>query len=497
MSLIIFFLVLPYWVQAQTKLGDLAYLYKMSQSIRGINPTDQDKQELQDAQSQGHTSEFFTAKSKQYLTSANHIIKMSYRLSELFQVQFPIKSPVGYVYKKGDTQPTHESSLDALFSSLAKDDLSWDLLAVGREYTFYPEFDYQASRISDFGFFQNIASLGTNIGIGSLADTTISHETDFKIQNYTFDPKQKQIAGAITTPRFFERYANSQTNHNRRRAAAIYRIFLCDNMSPVVPSSKSNDPEIVKLLYPDHSHLSEGEIASMAGSRESLHGAQASCIGCHQKLDPVGHVFDSSPLTLSKASSRGALVMIRSEAKSQTVVTGFSELGQALIQQPEYERCQVQHFWKWFIGQDIPLDTVREAELVKKFADVQHKTNDFIQYLVLQPEFRYRLQPSAESELASDVRKLFKRCNECHQGNDDYRGPDLAVWPLRSSNSLKTPQQWLDLISAKINLPGHGTGAKMPPPEAQWTLTEDDFTNIQKWISLGAPDEFGKVQVSP
>ena len=90
-------------------------------------------------------------------------------------------------------------------------------------------------------------------------------------------------------------------------------------------------------------------------------------MSCHQKLDPVGHVFDTSAVSLAKTPSKGALVMVRSKNEKEVIpVSGFAELGRAIVKQPEYKRCQVERFWNWFIGQNIPISTKRKSEIVTR-----------------------------------------------------------------------------------------------------------------------------------
>ena len=81
--------------------------------------------------------------------------------------------------------------------------------------------------------------------------TDIADPAAFVEKKVSFAENDLRLAGALTTPLFFSRYATTGINKNRRRAAAIFRIFLCDKMTAAIPAMETIDDATFNLLYPE------------------------------------------------------------------------------------------------------------------------------------------------------------------------------------------------------------------------------------------------------
>ena len=247
-------------------LSPHAYLRKLSLHLTGLDPQVTDYQDLDKAIANNSSSQYFEKKISEYLTTANHVEKMNYRLSELFWLNSP-SLPQDLTKDAKDSMNNGNrdgylghNSMNALFKDIVKDNMSWDTLLTGKTYKAYG-YGENFGEISDYGFYGGVKTLpptATGI-IGKLDDTTYSFGSGKPgpDQNYVeikFDPQDPRVAGAITTARFFERFSNTGLNKDRRRAAAIFRIFLCEPMQPaVVPPDSTKKKQLIDLsrLYQD------------------------------------------------------------------------------------------------------------------------------------------------------------------------------------------------------------------------------------------------------
>lgn len=311
---------------------------------------------------------------------------------------------------------------------------------------------------------------------------------------YSFDDADTRIAGILATPRFFARYGNTALNKNRRRAAVIFHVFLCDTMVPVVPpASDENNKNDINLVVGQK--VAEEQIT--AHTQVDLHGSQADCRACHDKLDPMGQVFSGSNYRLSPAPSSGALFYKRAGKSPVSIkVEGPRGLAKAIVAQDEYLKCQVQHFWNWFIGEDVPLTDARQSLLMKQFDAVGRKPVDFVKYLVNQEEFKAAPRPLNENQiLARRAIKIAKTCNSCHvQKEDDMTYYwDVSAPPF--GNSLQSRRDSIEEMQKQLDVMNGGKNAKMPPRSSQWKPTAQEYQTLKKWLEVGAPGLDGKSQL--
>jgi hypothetical protein len=431
---------------------------------------------------------------------------MSVRLDELFRVKTnstPITEIAEYSinntemgYSRNSNLYSGSNALDHLFSEIARKNLSWDTLLTGKSYrAFYVQ--SQQVYFSDFGFLAGIVpSIASGDGVYTKGTAPAPVKGAIPYRDVTFAENDPRIAGAITTSRFFVRYTNTGVNKNRRRAAAIFRIFLCDSMSAAVSSSEGQDEHILDLMFPHTPGMSEDQIRGKLADAETLHGTQPDCMACHYKLDPMGKTLLTSQSALSPTASKGHLTYKKSGGSLVNVpVRGVGELGSAIVLQDEYKSCQVRHFWNWFI-EDATLTAEREKELVKKFDQVGHRTNDFIKYLIAQKEFfSVRVPLTEDQSMARQVKAYLQKCQNCHKDqtydeSPDLSFPDFTKWPI--GGDAISMQDWIAKISKNLDLAHDGENPRMPPSIASWRSSFKETQLIKSWIQKGAPDENGK-----
>lgn len=462
-------------------MSPVSYLRKLSFHIRGQTPEREEYLELTRAIEKDQVEEFFKDKTAAYLKSQEHIDKMSFRMEELLQVRatpIPYHSPLLDIHSEDGpftvrlVDPyTARNSMNELIRGMMEQNLSWDTLLTGKTYRAFPtENGLAVFNTSDFLFFSDAA------GIPAKSQS----EADVR-----FAPDDPRVAGILTTSRFFGRYVNTALNKNRKRAAAVFRTFLCDDMKAVIVDEKGNQNEILDKVFPQPGGNTPVGGHSPSTAMTDPHGRDPACMKCHYKLDPMGKTFQDSGMILAPLASPGALVFTRaSGAKVNVPVAGVGPLGQAITEQPEYVDCQIRHFWRWYIGEDKPLTPVVAAELSAKFEEVKRKPNDFIAYLVSRPEFGFVPSSESNAELISSVKRVLKNCNGCHA----LEGvPSFTEWPIGGSEGAH--QKMLGFIRNSLALDGSSKPRWMPPKNSSWQPSPTDLATLQRWFDMGAPNE--------
>lgn len=500
---IIFTQFIAVWVMnfavAQSLTG-VNLLNKISVSLTGVMLSRQDQQTIQAMTSAEEQKKFIAVKVEQYLKSTEYSNKMTFRMEELFQFQPAKIATYDLAYK-----PTIRTATASnyLFDSMTTQNRSWDDLLTAKSYVINERaLNISKEPVTDYGFYGNLMSLPTATSgyVRSMED--IPEDVEFTRKLIQFPADDVRIAGALTTPRFFARYATTGINKNRRRAAAIFKIFLCDSMSAAIPKSATIEDSVYSMLYPSKASagITEEEVKAVLNKNDSIHGTRADCRSCHYKLDPMGEVFKFSTTIVASKPAKGALAYKNKDGQLIDIpVNGIGELAQAITQQPAYLDCQVKTFWNWFVGQDKILTPERLNELKTVFNQMGRKTNDFVKYLVLQDEFAQRELPNELRDLGRNTKQYMRRCQSCHNEAGDYFGTDLTVWPLGSKDNNKyDTNYWKNKIVEMLDLDHMGLARKMPPSPlvGGFIPTRQELELIKLWIEKGMPDETGKVQVT-
>jgi hypothetical protein len=481
-------------------LTGASLLNKISLSLRGLPATVVDQKAISGLSSD-EQKVFIDKKIDEYLKSSEYTEKLSLRLMELFQFKAAVlsKSMSSATVAVGlgdDERYAANNSAINLFRELSEQNLSWDTLLTGKSYSISNIGSGFGSVINDFGFYGKLADL-PNVGAGDIGDVdNVSDLYQLLDRRITFSADDLRIAGALTTGKFFARYVNTGVNKNRRRAAAIYRIFLCDRMSAAIPQMAGIDDATYGILFPGQQgkdmEMTETEIKAVLNKNDSIHGNKADCKSCHYKLDPVGRVFNNSGLIMSASPSAGALIYKNSSGQLvNKPVKGIAELAKKITEEPDYVSCQVQHLWNWYIGEDKQLTLEKRQQIMNDFNSDGRRVNNFIKKMVLRPEFAEREEPNILKDSARSVKNLMVQCQSCHTTSDEYKGIDLSKWPLADK-----PEYWINRISKTLDLDNMGKNRTMPPKDIGGFIpTKADLEMVKRWIELGAPDETGKLQI--
>jgi hypothetical protein len=476
------------------KLPKERRLKKLSMHIKGSTPTVEEYTSISTVTDE-NLEEFFLNKTSEYLRDQEHVQKMNIRLNQLFRLGLPR-------YIEADYNRAEQNSLNDLFKEIVSENQSWNNLLIGKNYKLSMSSQDFSSQ-SDFAFlgavipFKDYPQVSGGILNSSdeiLQDETVESEeqtydrTKTYSRSHEFGSQDERIAGALTTERFFGRYVNTGVNKNRKRAAAVFRVFLCDDMEAAITDSSDRTDYILDFVFPKTSGMTQSDVAEI-NLAESAHGQRADCMSCHYKLDPLGQNFGGSGISLAPMSFKGALTYKSTEGEDVSINTnGLGDLAEKIVKQKDYKLCQTEQFWTWFIGEDRYLEPKVHEELVEAFDKVDGKVNDFISYLVNRDEFFDMKSLSPESELAFKVKKTLKNCNQCH----DKEGlPRLSDWPIEDeSGDMK---YWVKEIQKSLGLTG--SERTMPPASHVWQPSAEDIEEIKDWINIGAPNEQGNRQI--
>ncbi len=481
-------------VSFAVEISPTAELRRASLLLRGQPPSPAEFDQVLRSQNQRQTINEII---QTYLKSNQFTLRMRTRLQELFRLKqeqifhkskLPSPSEESPNNNSRSNNPNYyygnTNALDQLFLEMISKNLSWDTLLVSKKYQF-KKFNENSSRLSDLEFFRWVFNEEISV--------VTPQESGFISLEAKNDKQKSVLAGSITTSRFYSRNQTTKINKNRRRAAAVFRTFLCDDLKPVILPDASEDKELLKLAIEGHIQNNAQENSN---SEERRHAEDPQCQSCHYKLDPLAKTFRGSSLVLNSDPSPGALVFRRKDGSMVNIaVSGIGQIAEEITKQPEYAQCQVKHFWNWFVGKDVYLSAKRHKELVESFNNVGRRPLDFISVLISSPEFR---TIPAENQLItySHVEPILQSCNQCHvdKKSKKNKAPDLGKYPFAIDN--EDNKDLLKDVAKSMDLKSMGMSKTMPPDEAGWKLSIDDFSILKMWISQGARDDEGRVYLS-
>lgn len=468
-------------------ISDAVYLRKLSLHIRGINPSANEYSELKTIDP-SLKEQYFARKISEYLKTEFYYKKMSYQVLEMLQIKTPTDAKLQDPNTTGFNYPIQNlpsSTNDLIYQIMAKD-LSWDQLITGKSYVMYPQYNTN-NKSGDLAFFQlmvpNWKPVNTDLIFAPNQDPLYNSQ---EVQSIEFAIDDPRIAGVVTTERFMKRYVNTAINKNRKRAAAIFRIFLCDPMFPAIESNKDRKHEFLDSSFATKFFVTEKDIQAQVNDNKR-HGNDPDCMACHEKLDPMGQTMLPFGTAMHPYPSPGALFFRRNSKEVVNIpVTGVGDLAKKITQLPEYASCQVNWFWKTFIGTDVRLSNEQQRTLINKFDEVGRQPGEFIRYLVTLPEFK---NPPTKSEVIhfSQVQTLLKRCDSCHAKYPEI--PVFANLPIGFSNTSSEQSDWL--ISMKNRMHLEPENKKRMPKDADMNWSTEDISRLKRWLNEGALDDQG------
>ncbi len=480
-------------------------LKKLSFVLRGKNPSAAEYSDVAEKAKSEPVEKVLEAKLDEYLKSKDFAMKFSNKVSDTFRMdQAPLSYNFSADYAQYSGIPLSPqfgsykygySAFHLLVREILETNSSWtDILSRKNYFILYRKKD------SDFGLQQLLFYSGLQpklkeydtIPTTDLTETGIENSYSSDAENFTgvrisFPADDKRLAGALTTPSFLARYATTGVNSNRRRAAAVFRTFLCKDMVASIPVPKEGVDENKKLALAGEGQYTETDLVNHAKMTQ-IHGTNVDCQHCHKQLDPLGNLFNFSPNRLNSKATAGALNYYNEDGEFvKTPVDGIGNLGSVLTAEKDYFSCQVRHFWKWIYGENSVLTPAQEIDLVKTFKAVKQKPQDFIKQLVLKKDF-YTPAQYTEAQLATvSAYKTLKKCQGCHnQQIENFEVQNLDWYSLIGNKQNADRSDWVKRVKTELQK------GKMPPKDGKKDFTDGEMTRLNNWLSQGAPDFEGK-----
>lgn len=422
-----------------------------------------------------------------FIASRDFDLAMAGFLSDLFRVRRPRISG-------GDLTFT---SLHYRFFDLMKENRPWDDLllstrimpaigggeSAGRMVNYYgqllsPEHVAAVKKYLEETYIKQIAN-AVAPGYGNER----SYEQELAKGPLVIETGSPLLAGVLSDPAFLNRHPTTPINQNRKRAAAVFRVFLCDEMKAVILPDASAQREL-ELAALDDGASARAQVSGTP-SLVQLHAQDKKCSSCHYKLDPMANAFRGASNRINNRPVPGRLVFKRKSGELVNLpYRNFQELATTLVQQPEYASCQVRHFWDYFVGRDIPMSAATEKALVEKFNAVGRRPKDFAAYLVRRPEFHRFPKFTTDTIDFQQVSGILQSCKSCH--DSDPLAPVVDKLPFSKFGAPGEHAEISEQMVKQLDLLGDGSKAKMPPASAGWKLEEGDRALITAWLAGGA-----------
>lgn len=489
-------------VTSAQNLGVEEKLKKLSIVIRGKLPSQGEYRDVSEKSKSVMPEIVLKDKLNEYLKSKEFALKFSNKVSDMFRMD---QAPFNYNFKMDYTQYPDVpmsiasenykypySAFHLLIREILETNSPWsDILNRKNYFIFHrkPGFDIGQQQLLFYSALNPKLVDSNSVLLEDFTatnmDTSFSDDSNsYSGVRISFPENDKRVAGVLTTPSFMMRYSTTAVNSNRRRAAAVFRTFLCKDMVASIPvPSKDGVDENKKLALAGEGQYSESDIVDHI-KMVQIHGQNVDCQFCHKQLDPLGDLFNFSPARLNAAASFGGLNYYNEEGVFvKKPVDGIGNLGAVITNERDYFSCQVKHFWTWIHGENSLITPAQEIELVSTFKAMNQKPQDFIRYLVLKDEF-YAPKKYTEAQLSAiSAFKTLKKCQSCHnQQNENFEIQDLDWYQLVGNKQSIDRAVWIKELK-KVFQKG-----SMPPEEAQKDFTDGELGRLKNWLSQGAPD---------
>lgn len=482
---------------AERVLGPATALSKIRDRLMGDWPTENDWRELEAEMNSRSCREvsclqdFFGKKIREYTATPRYVGRMSLKVEELLYLRssaFPWERSTS-VNPQSDSfrydRFTYETfnAMTALSRKVFAENRPWDHLYTSQMYSVFPSL--QGDGVSEeLWFFRKDDSEG---GVRRVSDNRTEALPATVAADLTGHPN---ASGVFSTPRFLTRFWNSSLNQGRKRAAAVFRVMICDSLFPAL-ERRSQALEETRTALGLGRESDKGAHGSLI-TTVNRHATDPACIRCHERLDPLAWSMRGLEVGLSARAFPGRVRFYDESGKiTNFEVDDFRSAIRVMTEQSKYRSCQVEHFVRWIIGRDVRIPEDRMRQLESAFDNMGRKTNDFVEYLMLTPEFltpprQQRPSTSGPVSLYEGATRVLMNCVRCH--GSSYPFMSLEKW---DEGRLRDIAHQLDLI-------GGGQRRQMPPAGYdRWQPTSNDLDAVKKWIEAGAPDAAGTLTFDP
>ncbi|MGB1020951.1 MAG: DUF1588 domain-containing protein, partial [Flavobacteriaceae bacterium] len=191
--------------------------------------------------------------------------------------------------------------------------------------------------------------------------------------------EKKQRGGLLSQGSFLTGHSDGVQAHTIKRAVWLKEKILGDQPPPPPPNVPQLDPET-----PGFEKLSLKE-------QLFLHRNKASCMDCHQKIDPYGVVFENYDATgRFHLISNGTLIDAKSQLPDGTEVIGIEGIKDYILQfkKDEFTKALVENLFAYAVGRDIGFADAEEIEhIVEEVIDADYRFQTAIEQIISSPSF--------------------------------------------------------------------------------------------------------------
>ncbi len=212
-------------------------------------------------------------------------------------------------------------------------------------------------------------------------------------------PKDAQVAGILTQASFVGLHSQPGRSSATVRGKALREVLLCQK----VPDPPGN----VKF---DIVQDTNNPNLKTARDRLKAHATQATCIGCHKIMDPVGLALENYDTIGGFRLAENGVPIDASGTLDGMNFTDVGGLGKAVHDDPATTNCIVNRVYEFGAGHK---PTKSESEwmtgtLAKEFAAAGYRFPDLLKQVATSEVFYRALPPQtgaldAKSKLAADV----------------------------------------------------------------------------------------------
>ncbi|MBC7741744.1 MAG: DUF1588 domain-containing protein [Bdellovibrionaceae bacterium] len=279
------------------------------------------------------------------------------------------------------------------------------------------------------------------------------------------------VSGLFSTRKFLLKYWTSPINENRKRAAAFFRIMMCDSMSPALERETQKEKENRIAMGRSDEQVIRDDLKAIHVNK---HASQKDCAACHDRLDPIGRTFRGLELGVSNEAFRGNLRYFGATNNLVDIpVTQFHDLTVKTTAVPKYLDCQTNWLIETFLGKDLNLPPTRFSEVVTNIEKRKRRLKDVIEDLLMIPEFRGLRAKVVEPPSLVAAKVVLNNCTECHSNTFSLR-----------PEQMKTR---LSRVAVCLDLPNNAKDPQMPPSDHWWQPSGQELTAIKNWLQEGAP----------
>lgn len=510
-------------IQAPLTFGEK--LRRISLTLRGLEPSPADLRWIESLPNSKAANAFLESSAKSYAKSEQFTAKVIERFSEVSRWnQTPFAPEWIWNSSLPDSSSVSDSSKDMistthnLLRSVIQQNRPWDQLLLAKTFLL-PKGNSAVSALSE----QDSRALEDYMKQKpSSFDSRLSSEIPRVDEPVIVAPKDHRFSGILTLSTFVNATpVNSDKVSFYKRAAAVLRIFHCEDLRPAnLPSDTKSVGDELSLDEGDVSR--EGAASVKVSEKKNLprtglvaappgHASNTQCRVCHDKLDPISNLFKPLPRADDFYSSRDQVKKIVDPLVSTLLfadgsrvpVKGITGLAQALSQSPEFSRCQSQRLAQWFSPGKLFFSQAEKALLAQKFEQLGRRPQDFAVWAALkslnsdssseQKSSNQSVAPETDYfPQASSFIQMTNKCNVCHRGNKSI--PDFSGFIARSPEGL----DWASKIELQTDLLGTGANAKMPPANSgKLSVTERDV--LKQWVAfqrMAPGTDMGSVKTS-